>query len=158
MNPGNTITRSWVSGMSGALRRNDVAVIGLGAMGSAAALQLARRGARVLGLDRFDPPHALGSSHGDTRVTRLAIGEGDHLTPLAMRSHQLWREIERESGASLLQEIGALIISSDQNAAKTHVEGFFGKTVAAAEKPSTDRKSTRLNSSHVSESRMPSSA
>jgi sarcosine oxidase len=120
--------------MSGALRRYDAAVIGLGAMGSAAALQLARRGARVLGLDRFDPPHGLGSSHGDTRVTRLAIGEGDHLTPLVMRSHELWREIERESGVSLLQEIGALIISSDQNAAKTHVEGFFHKTAAAAEK------------------------
>lgn len=120
--------------MPAALRRYDVAVIGLGAMGSAAALQLARRGARALGLDRFDPPHGLGSSHGDTRVTRLAIGEGDHLTPLVMRSHELWREIERESGARLLQEIGALIVSSDQNAAKTHVEGFFHKTVAAAEK------------------------
>jgi sarcosine oxidase len=103
-------------------------------MGSAAALQLARRGARVLGLDRFDPPHSLGSSHGDTRVTRLAIGEGDHLTPLVMRSHELWREIERESGANLLSETGALIVSSDKNAAKTHVEGFFHKTVAAAEK------------------------
>ncbi|HEY8696412.1 MAG TPA: N-methyl-L-tryptophan oxidase, partial [Rhizomicrobium sp.] len=120
--------------MSGDLRRYEVVVIGLGAMGSAAALQLARRGVRVLGLDRFDPPHGLGSSHGDTRVTRLAIGEGDHLTPLVMRSHELWRGIERESGANLLSETGALIISSDQNAAKTHVEGFFQKTVAAAEK------------------------
>lgn len=120
--------------MSAAFRRYEVVVIGLGAMGSAAALQLAKRGARVLGLDRFDPPHMLGSSHGDTRVTRLAIGEGDHLTPLVMRSHDLWREIERESGANLLSETGALIVSSDKNAAKTHVEGFFHKTVAAADK------------------------
>lgn len=120
--------------MSAALRRYEVVVIGLGAMGSAAALQLAKRGARVLGIDRFDPPHGLGSSHGDTRVTRLAIGEGDHLTPLVMRSHELWRQIERESGASLLQEIGALIVSSDKNAARTHVEGFFHKTVAAAQR------------------------
>lgn len=103
-------------------------------MGGAAALQLAKRGARVLGLDRLDPPHGLGSSHGDTRVTRLAIGEGDHLTPLVMRSHELWREIELERGANLLSETGALIVSSDKNAAKTHVEGFFHKTVAAAEK------------------------
>jgi len=110
----------------------DVAILGLGAMGSAAALQLAKRGAKVIGFDRFDPPHAYGSSHGDTRVTRLAIGEGDHLTPLVMRSHQLWREIERETGASLLSEVGGLIISSATNAAQTHVEGFFGKTVAAA--------------------------
>jgi sarcosine oxidase len=110
----------------------DVAIAGLGAMGSAAALQLARRGATVIGFDRFVPPHALGSSHGETRVTRLAIGEGDHLTPLVMRSHELWREIERESGASLLGETGALIISSERNAAQTHVAGFFAKTIAAA--------------------------
>jgi sarcosine oxidase len=112
----------------------DVAIIGLGAMGASAALQLAKRGARVIGFDRFDPPHSFGSSHGETRVTRLAIGEGDHLTPLAMRSHELWREIERESRASLLGETGALIISSEQNAAQTHVSGFFRKTAAAAER------------------------
>src|ERR1043165_5013567 len=116
------------------MTQHDAAMLCLAPRGSAAAVALAKRGAKVIAFDRFEPPHAFGSSHGDTRVTRLAIGEGDHLTPLAMRSHQLWREIERESGASLLQEIGALIISSDQNAAKTHVEGFFGKTVAAAEK------------------------
>jgi sarcosine oxidase len=112
----------------------DVAVVGLGAMGSAAALQLARRKADVIALDRFAPPHAFGSSHGETRVTRFAIGEGDHLTPLATRSHELWREIERGSGASILSETGALIISSDDNAAQTHVSGFFGKTVAAAQR------------------------
>lgn len=112
----------------------DVALIGLGAMGAAAAQQLAKRGARVIGFDRFAPPHVLGSSHGGTRVTRLAIGEGDHLTPLAMRSHQLWREIEHETGTELVNETGLLVISSDNNAAQTHVSGFFGKTVAAAEK------------------------
>jgi len=112
----------------------DVALIGLGAMGAATALQLAKRGARVIGFDRFAPPHVFGSSHGGTRVTRLAIGEGDHLTPLAMRSHQLWREIEHETGTELLNETGLLIISSDNNAAQTHVAGFFGKTVVAAEK------------------------
>jgi sarcosine oxidase len=112
----------------------DVAIVGLGAMGAAATLQLARRGARVIGFDRYEPPHRFGSSHGETRVTRLAIGEGEHLTPLAIRSHELWREIERETGASLLSESGALIISSERNAAQTHVEGFFGRTVAAAER------------------------
>jgi sarcosine oxidase len=112
----------------------DVAIVGLGAMGASAALQLAKRGAKIIGFDRFDPPHSLGSSHGETRVTRLAIGEGEHLTPLAMRSHELWGEIESESGASLIGQTGALIISSEENAAQTHVSGFFNKTVAAAER------------------------
>ncbi|HEY1637377.1 MAG TPA: N-methyl-L-tryptophan oxidase, partial [Rhizomicrobium sp.] len=110
----------------------DVAIVGFGAVGAAAALQLSQRHANVIAFDRFEPPHAFGSSHGETRVTRLAVGEGDHLTPLAMRSHELWREIERESGADLLSQSGALIISSGDNAAQTHVSGFFGKTVAAA--------------------------
>jgi len=114
--------------------RYDAIVLGLGAMGSAALYQLAKRGARVLGIDRFAPPHAMGSSHGDTRVTRLAIGEGDHLTPLAMRAHEIWREIEKETGAELLTSNGGLILSSDKPTSFTHVEGFFANTVAAAEK------------------------
>jgi sarcosine oxidase len=116
------------------MNRPSVAIIGTGAMGSAALLQLARRGVRVIGFDRFDPPHGLGSSTGDTRVTRLAIGEGDHLTPLVTRSHEIWRQIEQETGAELLSQVGGLIISSDRNAAETHVQGFFRNTVAAAEK------------------------
>ena len=55
---------------------SDVIVIGLGAMGSAACYQLAKRGARVVGIDRYSPPHTLGSTHCDTRIMRLAIGEG----------------------------------------------------------------------------------
>ncbi|HEX3944442.1 MAG TPA: N-methyl-L-tryptophan oxidase [Rhizomicrobium sp.] len=112
----------------------DVAIAGLGAMGASAALQLSKRGARIIGFDRFNPPHSFGSSHGETRVTRLAIGEGEHLTPLAMRSHELWREIESETAARLLSERGALIISSERNAAQTHVSGFFRRTVAVATK------------------------
>lgn len=103
-------------------------------MGSAAAWQLAKRGARVLGLDSHAPPHTKGSTHGDTRVTRLAIGEGPHLTPLAMRSHEIWREIELETGTSLLTTNGGLVISSDAKTSKTHVDGFFQNTVAAAER------------------------
>jgi sarcosine oxidase len=101
-------------------------------MGSAALRHLARRGARVLGVDRFSPPHALGSTHGDTRITRLAIGEGEHYTPLAMRSHELWRELERETGASLLTCNGGLVISSPAKTSISHVEHFFANTVAAA--------------------------
>ena len=112
----------------------DVIVIGLGAMGSAALYQLAKRGARVAGFDRFSPPHDLGSSHGDTRITRLAIGEGEHYTPLVQRSHEIWRDIEHETGASLLTQCGELIISSAARKSSIHVEGFFQNTVDAARK------------------------
>jgi sarcosine oxidase len=110
----------------------DVIVLGLGAMGSAALYQLAKRGVRVLGIDRFSPPHDRGSSHGDTRITRLAIGEGAHYTPLVKRTHEIWREIEREAGADLLTQCGGLVISSENKSSFTHVEAFFRNTVNAA--------------------------
>src|SRR5262245_7869623 len=110
--------------------RFDLIVLGLGAMGSAALYHAAKLGARVLGIDRHSPPHDHGSSHGDTRITRLAIGEGDHYTPLAVRSHALWRELERESGASLLEANGGLVISGPARSSFTHVRGFFENTVA----------------------------
>src|SRR3954470_20172430 len=101
------------------MTKYDVIVAGLGAMGSAALYQLAARGARVLGIDRFAPPHDLGSSHGDTRITRLAIGEGDAYVPLVLRSHELWREIEARTGRSLLTITGGLWISSAARRAET---------------------------------------
>jgi sarcosine oxidase len=110
----------------------DAIVVGLGAMGSAATHQLARRGARVLALDRFSPPHTLGSSHGDTRITRLGVGEGAHYTPLVMRSHEIWRAIEDETGEMLLTTNGGLVISNRSQAALTHVADFFDNTVTAA--------------------------
>jgi sarcosine oxidase len=110
----------------------DVAIVGLGAMGAAAAFQLARRGARVLGIDRYAPPHAHGSTHGGSRITRKAIGEGEAYVPLVLRSCELFREIEALTGETLLVETGGLWISSDKRLATTHVENFFGNTVAAA--------------------------
>ena len=107
-------------------------VLGLGAMGSATLHHLAKRGHRALGIDRHSPPHAFGSSHGDTRITRLAIGEGAHFTPLAMRSHALWRELERETGAALLTSTGGLFISSPARTSILHVPDFFANTLAAA--------------------------
>src|SRR5581483_34356 len=56
-------------------------------------------------------PHAYGSTHGETRMTRLAVGEGAEYVPLVRRSHELWREIEGETGARVLSQPGGLIIS-----------------------------------------------
>ena len=114
------------------LQRFDTIVLGLGAMGSAALYHLAKKSTGVLGIDRFSPPHALGSTHGDTRVTRLAIGEGALYTPLALRSHELWRELEQETGETLLTTNGGLIISSRAKTSRSHVENFFQNTLAAA--------------------------
>lgn len=106
----------------------ETIVIGLGAVGSAAAYQLAKRGISVLGIDQFSPPHAMGSSQGDSRITRQAIGEGEEYVPLALRSYDIWKELEKEAGTSLLTVTGGLVIAS--NAEST----FFKNTLAAAEK------------------------
>lgn len=113
----------------------DAAVIGLGAMGSAALYQLSKRSKRVLGIDQFSPPHSLGSTHGDTRITRLAIGEGEEFIPLAIRSHEIWRELEAHSGESLLNCCGGLIIAPKVDAAQMHGEkDFLGATIRGAKK------------------------
>ena len=114
------------------MQRFETIVIGLGAVGSATVCQLARKGNAVLGIDQFAPPHGHGSSHGDTRITRLAVGEGEQYTPLAQRSHQLWRQLEEETGSQLLTTNGCLIISSGATAAQMHVKNFFANTLAAA--------------------------
>ena len=110
----------------------DAIVVGLGAAGAATLYQLARRGVRVLGIDRYAPPHDLGSSHGDTRITRLAIGEGEFYVPMVQRTHEIWRELESLTGRSLLTVTGGLWISSAARRAETHVTHFFRNTLAAA--------------------------
>jgi sarcosine oxidase len=110
----------------------DLIVLGLGAAGSATAYQASKRGLKVLGIDQFSPPHVHGSSHGDTRITRKAIGEGDVYVPLVLRSNEIWREVERESGADLITLTGGLWISSPARQAETHVANFFDNTVQAA--------------------------
>jgi monomeric sarcosine oxidase len=90
----------------------DVVVIGLGAMGAATLYQLAKRGVKVLGIDRFAPPHDQGSSHGDTRITRQAVGEGAAYVPLAIRAQQIWRELEAETNLPLFEQCGVLIMTS----------------------------------------------
>jgi sarcosine oxidase len=111
----------------------DLIVVGLGAAGAATLHQAARRGARVLGLDRHHPPHDQGSSHGESRITRQAIGEGLDYVPLAMRSHALWREIEAETGETLIRTVGALMISAPNLGAVHHGKhDFLEQTIDAA--------------------------
>ena len=88
------------------MTRYDVAVIGLGAAGSAALSALARRGARAIGIEQFAPGHDRGSSHGVTRVIRLGYFEHPSYVPLLRRAYQLWRELETASGRKLLHITG----------------------------------------------------
>lgn len=95
--------------------RADVIVVGLGAMGVAVSSQLARRGVSVIALDRYAPPHDGGSTHGESRITRLAVGEGEEYVPLVRRAQELWREIEAESGLTLLRQTGGVVIGGPQS-------------------------------------------
>ena len=85
----------------------DVIVVGLGGVGSAAAAALARRGQRVLGLDRFPPVHDQGASSGETRIVRKAYFEGASYVPLLHRAYELWDEL------GLLTRTGALFLGAE---------------------------------------------
>ena len=88
--------------------RYDAIVVGVGGMGSATAYYLARRGKRVLGLERYSIPHTMGSSHGYTRIIRLAYYEHPSYVLLLRRAYELWREIQREVGEQLLYITGSV--------------------------------------------------
>ena len=90
------------------MERWDVVVVGVGGMGSATLYHLARRGQRVLGVEQFDVPHELGSSHGITRIIRLAYFEHPSYVPLVRRAYELWLELEREAGEQLLHVTGTV--------------------------------------------------
>jgi sarcosine oxidase len=96
-------------------RAYDVAVVGLGAMGSQAALELASRGVRVLGLDRHRPPHTLGSTHGRTRIIREAYFEEPLYVPIVQRAYELWRGLEERSGTHLLTITGGLMLGAPES-------------------------------------------
>ena len=89
-------------------REYDAIVIAIGGMGSAALYHLAKRGLRALGIDQFDIPHRLGSSHGLTRIIRLAYYEDLAYVPLLRRSYELWDELEREFGERLFYKTGSI--------------------------------------------------
>jgi sarcosine oxidase len=88
-------------------------VLGLGAMGSATAYHLAHRGVKVLGLERFTPAHSLGSSHGESRIIRLAYFEDPAYVPLLRRAYELWQALDGSAGERLLSITGGLMIGED---------------------------------------------
>lgn len=92
----------------------DVIVAGVGAMGSAACYHLARRGLKTLGLERFDIPHTMGSSHGITRIIRLAYYEHPSYVPLLLRAFDLWDELAATSGRHLLEVTGTIDASGPE--------------------------------------------
>ena len=95
-------------------QRYDAIVVGAGGFGSAALYHLARREQRVLGLERFDVPHDLGSSGGVTRIIRLAYYEDSSYVPLLARSYELWRELEAEAAERLLVVTGSVDASEEE--------------------------------------------
>jgi sarcosine oxidase len=95
---------------AGQSHAHDVIVAGLGALGSAVAYHLAARGTRVLGLDRWQPPHDRGSSHGETRLIREAYFEAPFYVPIVQRSYDLWSALELEAGEPLMRLTGGLMI------------------------------------------------
>src|SRR5689334_20927951 len=110
----------------------ETIVIGLGAMGSAAVYQLAKKGIKVLGIDQFSPPHQMGSTHGDTRITRQAIGEGTEFVPLSLRSYEIWDELEKKSGNKLLTITGGLILGTYAGNPLHGSNNFLQNTIEAA--------------------------
>ncbi len=91
----------------------DAIVVGVGGMGSAAVYHLARSGCKVLGLERFGIAHAFGSSHGSTRIIRLAYSEGPEYVPLLRAAYRYWRELEEISGRSILTVTGSLDVGPE---------------------------------------------
>ena len=111
----------------------DLMVVGLGAMGSAVAYHAARLGLSVVGIDQHDPPHDLGSTKAETRITRLAVGEGPQYLQFVKRSHEIWRELESVTGIDLLHESGGIIITEQVPVPGQRWEDFVLETARIAE-------------------------
>lgn len=114
------------------MERYESLVIGLGAMGAATVYQLAKAGVKVAGIDRHHPPHTLGSSHGDTRITRLSVGEGAQYVPIVRHSHRIWRELEALSGESLFEQSGLLVLTSRDDFDPSDTTDFTLRTIGLA--------------------------
>jgi sarcosine oxidase len=90
----------------------DTVVLGLGGMGSAALAHVASRGRSVIGLERFQPIHGFGSSHGNSRIIRQTYFLDARYVTLAKRAYELWRELEAQTGDPLMNITGGLMLST----------------------------------------------
>lgn len=116
------------------MKEYNAIVIGLGAVGSAALYFLSKNGTQVLGIDRFDPPHPMGSSHGETRISRLAVGEGQEYVKLARRSQEIWNQLGQESSQQLFCQTGGVLIDSGLRPWTKHGgSSFFDTTCQIAQ-------------------------
>lgn len=115
---------------------HDVAEIRLGAWGSAATHHLARRGKRVVGVDRYHPPHRMGSSHGQGCVIRLASPESPLYTPLHQRAYELWDILAKESSRELIPNVG-------KRPAVTDNPAIVGYSLARSHGPDLKQSSLR---------------
>ena len=97
----------------------DVIVLGVGSMGSSACYHLAKRGAKVLGLDQFEIPHNKGSHHGKSRMIRKAYYEHPDYVPLLERAYELWDELQEKASEPIINRIGALYLCGSKNSVVT---------------------------------------
>lgn len=112
----------------------DVAIVGVGAVGSAALYQLSQKKLKILAIDSFSPPHNFGSSGGESRIVRQAIGEGEQYVPLALRSYEIWAEIEKKIGYQFLHPVGGLVLYPTHRDQHPESNNFFTTTVQSAQK------------------------
>ncbi len=110
----------------------DLAVVGLGAVGGSALLSAVRAGACAIGFDRFAPPHAMGSTHGETRIVRAAIGEGTVYSPFALRNFELTDRLATETGETLVNRCGLLLLGGGLPHSSHAPAGFVETTLEAA--------------------------
>ena len=109
----------------------DVIVVGLGAMGSATLYQLSKRGATVLGIDQFNPPHNMGSSHGESRIIRQVNGEGTDYFPLVERAYEIWTNSKKK-----VVRHCSIILEDSSSAPKMEAHNFTVKqTLSQAQQP-----------------------
>src|SRR5688500_14443590 len=94
----------------------DIAINGLGVMGSACARELSRGGASVVAFDQLTPPHTMGSTHGHTRIIREAYYEHPLYVPLVRRAYELWADLQREAGETLLVQTGGVMAGPEHGA------------------------------------------
>jgi len=126
------------------MKRYDAIVIGLGAMGSAAANHLARRGVRVQGLEQFDIAHDRGSSHGRTRIMRKAYFEHPDYVPLLHRVYDMWAELEAATDTALFHRVGLLLAGPPEGPVVSGVKRAASEHALTIEQLSVDDMQCRF--------------